>query len=334
MGFWRGPVNRVYMGRGEQGRRSSRRRSRPRSKAAAEPGPSSPHPRPADATRVGERTRTPLVSGDRRLFWALASACVPAAAVFPFAWCDWTVRGTLVLVTVEAALVSLILVWRDPLRFHWAGRVLLGLVAFWLLAFALGATGPAVPWGDRALAFACCLPFVVYTVTGSFERYRSPARVRFEQYGELVLEGGRLHFHEPWGKGGWELDVDQLVLVGEYTIEAWDDDYRLCFLRDASGVWLEASFYALGVSEALRHLGDQLEAPLDLGLCNSTSFRSRVLWPPELRGRPLLETQPRRAPRGPLEYGLELAGLRGDTIVVAPYVLEHVGRNSTREKRW
>jgi hypothetical protein len=279
---------------------------------------------------VDDPARTPLVSGSRLLFWPLAITALPATIALPFAWSVWTVRGMLALVSVEAALLSLVLVWRDPLRFHWAGRALLSLGAVWLWAVALGVTETADAWGDRAIALALSLPCAFYALTGRFERRREPYEVRRERYGELALEGHRLLHRAPRVEDGWQLDVDQIVVVGEYTFEAWDDDYRICFLPDPGGAWLEASFYAAGCSEALEQLGERLGAPLDNGLCNSTTFRSRVLWPPELRGRPLFETRPRHAPRRLVERALEMAGLRGDAIVVSPDVLEHVRRPSSR----
>src|SRR5688500_1399372 len=64
------------------------------------------------------------------------------------------------------------------------------------------------------------------------------------------------------------------------------DDYFFCFATGPA-MWREASFYAEGRDEFLRALGAKLGAPLEAGLCNSTDFASRVLWPPSLAGQPM-----------------------------------------------
>jgi hypothetical protein len=44
------------------------------------------------------------------------------------------------------------------------------------------------------------------------------------------------------------------------------------------------SFYADGREEILANVGERLGSPIELRLANSTDWKSRVLWPPELAG--------------------------------------------------
>lgn len=88
--------------------------------------------------------------------------------------------------------------------------------------------------------------------------------------------------------GEWDLPVADLRILGEATNQngPFADDYFFCFAT-GPGRWLEASFYADGRDEFLRALGTELGASLETGLCNSTDFASRVLWPLPLAGQPM-----------------------------------------------
>jgi hypothetical protein len=90
------------------------------------------------------------------------------------------------------------------------------------------------------------------------------------------------------GDVGWKLVIADLVFVGEYTIESMADDYFLEFITTKDGLasWFEVTFYADGRDEAIAALGKKLGQPLPFELCNSTSFKSRGMWPPELAGKP------------------------------------------------
>jgi hypothetical protein len=86
----------------------------------------------------------------------------------------------------------------------------------------------------------------------------------------------------------WSLTIADLAFVGEYTISSLGDDYFLEFItvKDGLANWFEVTFYADGRDEAIAALGRKLEQPLTLELCNSTNFKSRVMWPPGLTGKP------------------------------------------------
>lgn len=69
-----------------------------------------------------------LFGGSRFLFWALAPFLVLFAVVMAFFVTDWTSRGGLVVAALIVAALLLLLQLYDPVRFHWAGRILAGLV--------------------------------------------------------------------------------------------------------------------------------------------------------------------------------------------------------------
>jgi hypothetical protein len=96
------------------------------------------------------------------------------------------------------------------------------------------------------------------------------------------------------GFGDWAIPIAGIRLIAEYTTSdgPWLDDYFFVFLTAAEGGWHEASFYAEGREAALRELGSKIGARLDAGLCASTEYRTRILWPGAFRDQPLMDVVP------------------------------------------
>jgi len=105
--------------------------------------------------------------------------------------------------------------------------------------------------------------------------------------GHIRLDGDTIRYRSKL-YGDWDVPVSDVRIVGESTDQngPFADDYFFCFAT-GPGMWLEASFYAEGRDEFLRALGARLGSPLETGLCHSTDFASRVLWPPSLTGQPM-----------------------------------------------
>ena len=105
--------------------------------------------------------------------------------------------------------------------------------------------------------------------------------------GQILLDGDVIRYRSTV-YGDWDLPVSEVRIIGEATNQngPFADDYFFCFAT-GPGMWCEASFYAEGCEEFLRSLGAKLGAPLEIGLCHSTDFASRVLWPPSLAGQPM-----------------------------------------------
>jgi hypothetical protein len=108
--------------------------------------------------------------------------------------------------------------------------------------------------------------------------------------GRLVLDRDVVRYDSRTYES-WELAVADIRVIGEMTNQCgpFADDYFVCFVTDASGCWKEASFYAEGLDACLTQLGAQLGSDLQLQLCASTDFTSRVVWPPQLVGDPMFE---------------------------------------------
>lgn len=83
----------------------------------------------------------------------------------------------------------------------------------------------------------------------------------------------------------WSSNVDDLILIAEYTTDEGPDidDYFFVFVTSENGTacFSKCTLYAEGTTEVLTRLGKQLSFPLSCGLCNSTKWASRILWPPQ-----------------------------------------------------
>jgi hypothetical protein len=111
--------------------------------------------------------------------------------------------------------------------------------------------------------------------------------------GKLECSGDLLAYHS--ASGDWSVSISAIRLIGEYTNSdgPYLDDYFFVFLTAPEGGWHEASFYAAGRDDALRAVEKKLGAPIEAGLCDSTDYRTRILWPPNLKGQALMEVVPR-----------------------------------------
>ena len=105
--------------------------------------------------------------------------------------------------------------------------------------------------------------------------------------GHILLDGDVIRYRSALS-GDWDLPLSDVRIIGEATNQSgpFVDDYFFCFATGPS-LWREASFYAEGRDEFLRALGAKLGNPLEVGLCHSADFASRVLWPPTLAGEPM-----------------------------------------------
>lgn len=88
----------------------------------------------------------------------------------------------------------------------------------------------------------------------------------------------------------WTVPLATVRLIGEYTTANGPhiDDYFFVFMTAPEDGWHEASFYAKGRDETLARIAQQLGTPIEPGLCNSTHYTTRILWPPQVKGEPLM----------------------------------------------
>lgn len=112
--------------------------------------------------------------------------------------------------------------------------------------------------------------------------------------GELQFDDGVIRYRSAV-YGDWNVPLCDVRIIGECTNEMGPaDDYFLCFAT-GPGAWLEASFYANGCEVFLRDLRTKLGCSIEPGLFHSTTFASRVLWPPALAGEPMFKYADRPA---------------------------------------
>ena len=112
-----------------------------------------------------------------------------------------------------------------------------------------------------------------------------------EGHDRFLVGGTSLRYESASGRG-WELIAERMLCVGEATSEAGlHEDWLLCFVTDVQGTWVEGSLLAEGRNDALQWLSVRLGCSLELKLANAPAFRSRIMWPPDLRDRPLFHYQ-------------------------------------------
>ncbi len=105
--------------------------------------------------------------------------------------------------------------------------------------------------------------------------------------GEIRFEGDWIRYRSS-GYGAFDLRVDEVKIIGEFTNDSWAEDYFLCFVTGRDR-WFEASFYARGRDEFLARWAARVGSIAPLALANSTTFASRVLWPMTLADQPLFD---------------------------------------------
>ncbi|MGE3175053.1 MAG: hypothetical protein AB7O97_20670 [Planctomycetota bacterium] len=103
----------------------------------------------------------------------------------------------------------------------------------------------------------------------------------------------------------WTIDIDDVLAVFEYTTDGgpWHQDWFVAFVVSPDGEWVEGAVDA-EAGQAVRWFGAHHGERLDLGLCGSTDWASRGLWPPELRDAPVMHAVPPPPPTARLSRWL------------------------------
>ncbi|MCC5821782.1 MAG: hypothetical protein LAT64_00675 [Phycisphaerales bacterium] len=130
--------------------------------------------------------------------------------------------------------------------------------------------------------------------------------------GRVELVGDRLSYTGVNGTA-WSIKLAEVRLIAEETIEALGDDWLIHIALQSE--WVRFPFYAAGFRDVWDRLGERFPG-MELGLADSTSFKSRVLWPADLRGQPLFEYQLERNP----SWWRRLTGSRRIESTLTPMV--------------
>jgi len=93
----------------------------------------------------------------------------------------------------------------------------------------------------------------------------------------------------------WRIGINNIVLIAEYTTDEgpWLDDHFLVFVSAADNSLniAAASFYSDGRDDTLKVLALHLGSAIELSLLGSTTWASRVVWPPELAGKDYFDSK-------------------------------------------
>jgi hypothetical protein len=143
---------------------------------------------------------------------------------------------------------------------------------------------------------------------------------------QFTMDATRLAYRSP--QTSWEIAPDRILCVGEAIRDARVEDWLLCIVTDVRGGWVEGSLFAQGRNNAIQWLSQSLGSSLELKLANAPPFRSRVMWPPALKERPLFEYQVSPLRRA-FSRGLRWLGvpLRSAVQTVHPQVVDSLWRS-------
>jgi hypothetical protein len=113
----------------------------------------------------------------------------------------------------------------------------------------------------------------------------------------LSINNGELRY-EYKGKVVWSIRLIDLRLIGEWTTDhgPHGEDYFFAFVSGWPPLWHEAPVGAN--PRIMEELEKEIGQPLRVGLAACTTFKSRVVWPPELQGHDLFKYTPQPRPRG------------------------------------
>jgi hypothetical protein len=109
---------------------------------------------------------------------------------------------------------------------------------------------------------------------------------KFDMSGKIIIENDVISW--TWKNETLAvININQIVAIGEYTLESLNDDWFLIFiLRDGS--WKRVSMFVDNIGELLVLLSKKFDDYfLETQLANSTSWNSKVSYPKSLRGENL-----------------------------------------------
>ena len=104
---------------------------------------------------------------------------------------------------------------------------------------------------------------------------------------KLYIKGSKL-IYELDSENKWELLIEKIKLIGEYTTSAgpYTDDYFFVFI-EKEDEWWQAPTTAIEHEAFWRELGLKLGTSLVPGLAASVDWKTRVIFPPELEDKSL-----------------------------------------------
>ena len=88
-----------------------------------------------------------------------------------------------------------------------------------------------------------------------------------------------------------ELSISDLIIIGEYTTDngPFLDDWFLTLVT--LNEWIEISMYTVGMTKFLKDLSKVVNADLSTSLANSSIWKTRIMFPNELKEKELFEVE-------------------------------------------
>ena len=137
-----------------------------------------------------------------------------------------------------------------------------------------------------------------------------------------VLNGTDVKWSGPGGE--WAVPIASLGVIAEFTNQDGPSDDWFVALLERSGCLYEFPATAEGTCEVLDSLGEHVGIELDLALVSSTTFRSRVMHPLQLKERPFFSYR-RIQRQGLMGVVGNWLGLQDVESCISKEVLDYLG---------
>ncbi len=144
---------------------------------------------------------------------------------------------------------------------------------------------------------------------------------RQQEYGMIQLVDNNI-VRKVNGQTVFEIPVEQISAIGEFTTSAgpYFDDWYVTFITQND--WYEIPMDVSGIDELFLGLGNKLGVDLSYQLTNSTTWKTRIMYPEKLKERELYKI----VNKSPKNFIKRLLGLKERVREISPEItniLEH-----------
>jgi hypothetical protein len=146
--------------------------------------------------------------------------------------------------------------------------------------------------------------------------------------GSITIDNEHIQFRSK-GYGNWDLDVNTVLLIGEYTTQDGPmmEDYFVVMVTENRNEF-EIPVNVKGFHDFLKEVARRMHVDISRKLMFSTDFASRVIAPISLEGHPLYIFEKEKKP-----FWKGLFTLSRMTRTLSPAVVDYIGRHPSQGER-